>query len=261
MYKALISRTTKDVTDYDCHLDRTPEYNNPYIAKATPKILKEQTPSFASALVHEFRNPLANINLSVGMLESTIKDTELKTYLDIIIRSSERINHLIKDLLKYQQEEKIPIVKNSIHKLLDEVIELAKDRISLKNISVCKVYADQEMQIEFDRPGMKIGLTNIIINAIEAMGTERGELKLVTKSIGGKYVILIEDNGCGISKENLKFIFSPYYTNKPDGLGLGLTTTFEILRSNHVEVKVESEIGHGTRFILFFNKNNIKEAV
>ena len=105
------------------------------------------------------------------------------------------------------------------------------------------------------RPKMKIALTNIIINAVEAMTSGKGELKLVTKIVEGDYIILIEDNGCGISRKNLKNIFKPYFTNKPGGLGLGLATTFNILRANCVGINVESEEGHGSRFILSFDKN------
>jgi signal transduction histidine kinase len=68
-----------------------------------------------------------------------------------------------------------------------------------------------------DMPKIKIALTNIIINAIDAMGTEKGELRLGTKLIKGRHAVSIQDNGSGISKENLPFIFNPYFTDKPAG--------------------------------------------
>jgi signal transduction histidine kinase len=99
---------------------------------------------------------------------------------------------------------------------------------------------------------IEIALTNIIINAIDAMHPENGKLKLITKSINGKCVIEIEDNGIGISKENLNNIFTPYFTDKAGGMGLGLSTTLGILKENHATVEVQSEEGMGTRFILSF---------
>jgi C4-dicarboxylate-specific signal transduction histidine kinase len=108
-----------------------------------------------------------------------------------------------------------------------------------------------------NRPKMKVALINIIINAIESMDSENGELKIVTKSIPGKYLIWIEDNGCGISTGNLKKIFTPYFTNKSGGLGLGLSATCDILRSNKVELNVESQEGRGTRFNLSFSKHQL----
>jgi signal transduction histidine kinase len=135
----------------------------------------------------------------------------------------------------------------------DEVLAMARDRISLKHVTVRKDYALQDCQIALHRQKVKIALTNIIINALDAMPPEGGELRLITKSIGGKYTIRIEDNGCGISQANLANIFKPFFTNKPGGLGIGLATTYDILLSNHVGVTAESEEDVGTSFILLFD--------
>ena len=142
--------------------------------------------------------------------------------------------------------------KHSIHQLLDEVLAMTEDRIMLKNIRVRKDYTTLDCKIWVNKEKIKIALINIIINAIDAMPSKKGKLKLVTKSINGKCIIEIEDNGIGISKQNLKNIFKPYFTNKAGGLGLGLSTTLDILHSNHARVKVHSDEGIGTRFILSF---------
>jgi signal transduction histidine kinase len=213
-----------------------------------------QSSRFASALAHEVRNPLTNINLSIDMLNSAITNSELKIYLDIILRSSMRINHLINELLQYQDIEESETNKHSLHQLLDEVLTLTADRILLKKIRVRKEYGTEDGKICVNKEKIGIALTNIIINAIEAMSVQNGELTLVTRSIGNKYVIEIADNGTGIKNEQLKDIFRPHFTNKPGGMGLGLSTTLEILQYNHVVVDVSSEEGRGTRFLLFFDK-------
>lgn len=210
---------------------------------------------FVSVLVHELRNPLTNIMLTVHLLESRIMDDADRLYMDIIKRSSERINELINDVLKEQAKDKIKSQKHSIHQLLDEVIELARDKIILKNIVIKKSYSSHDLKIKMDRPKIKIALTNIVINSIDAMSSGNGELKFGTKSVRGKYAVSIQDNGCGISKEKLPLIFNPYFTDKPGGLGVGLAATHDIFQSNHVGVKVESVVGKGTRFILLFQKN------
>lgn len=234
-------------------------YLIPETADTDPLIYSETATEtevrFASILAHEVRNPLTSINLSIVLLAAEIKKADLKVYLDIIRRSSARINDLVNELLKYQEADKVPAESHSIHRLLDEVLEMARDRILLKNISVRKEYAAQDYHIVVNRPKMKIAFTNIVINAIDAMGTAKGQLKLVTRLTEEKYVIQIEDNGCGISPENLKNIFKPYFTDKPGGLGLGLAAANDILRSNHVGINIESEEGRGTRFILIFEKD------
>ena len=167
------------------------------------------------------------------------------------MRSITRMNDLIVELLKYNQEE-VASEKCSVQQLLDEVLELAKDRLDLKNISVRKKY-EGDCELVLNKPEMKIALTNIIVNAIEAMTKSKGKLKLATKSIKNKYGIMIQDNGCGINKDRLRKIFQPYFTTKPAGLGVGLAAAYDIFRSNDVRVYVKSKEGRGTRFTLLFD--------
>jgi signal transduction histidine kinase len=208
--------------------------------------------SFAYALAHEIRNPLTTINLAVQLLRSPAKIHDDKFYLDIILNASGQINDLITDLLRPRQPDEMQLEKYSTHQLVDEALAMTEDRILLKNITVRKDYTTLDCKILVNKQKIKIALTNIIINAIEAMPSAKGKLKLVTRSINGKCVIEIEDNGIGIGKEQLKDIFTPYFTGKAGGLGLGLSATSDILNSNHASVEVQSEEGKGTRFILSF---------
>jgi signal transduction histidine kinase len=214
--------------------------------------LKPYGPVFL-ALAHEVRNPLTNINLAVDMLVSEMKDDNLKMYLDIINRSSIRINDVLTHLLKYEDAVKVAAESHSIHQMLEEVLELAMDRIILKKISVTKEFISADIRLTFNRPEIKIAVTNIVINAIEAMSPGKGELRLITCLSDGKFQLRIEDNGCGIGKEDLKKIFKPFFTSRPGGLGLGLSTTDNALRLNRIALDVESEVGVGTSFILSFN--------
>jgi len=218
------------------------------------KVVNEQRPQLIPELAHEIRNPLTNINLAVQMLQSLVSGDDQKLYLDIILRGSSRINDMVTDLLIPVRDDEMLPGKSSIHQLLDEVLAVTEDRIRLKNITVIKEYAVRDYGIVLNGEKMKIALTNIIINAIDAMPSQNGQLKLVTGVINGKWVIQIEDNGTGISKKNLENIFKPYFTNKPGGMGLGLSATRDILLSNHAGVEVQSEEGKGTRFILSFDR-------
>ncbi len=218
------------------------------------KIVQKQSGQYASALAHEVRNPLSNINLAVEMLKSMISNDDQKIYLDIIMRGSGRINDVVTDLLNTCHAEEMQMGKYCIHQLLDEVMAMTKDRIMLKNIVVKKDYTSGDCKILVNKEKIKIALTNIIINAIDSMPSEKGKLILVTKSMNGQWAIEIEDNGTGISKENLKNIFKPYFTNRPGGMGLGLSTTLDILLSHHARIAVQSKEGVGTRFTLSFDR-------
>jgi signal transduction histidine kinase len=227
---------------------------NPLRSLSPYKIAEEKPDQFALALAHEIRNPLSNINLATDMLKSSLIADDQKMYADIITRASVRINDLVTDLLLYFQPGETQSEKYSIHQLLDDAIAITADRIALKKIAVKKYYTILDYKIFLDGRNMKIALSNILLNAIDAMSSENGELTLITKSINERCTIEIKDNGIGISKENLKNIFKPFYTNKPNGIGLGLSTTLNILYSNHFRVDVQSEEGIGTSFILSFNK-------
>ncbi len=227
---------------------------------------KEHQGHFASVLAHEVRNPLGNIRLSVDTLLSTVKEDSLNLYLNIIKRNTERINTLITQLLTDEYANETGLEECPVNELLDDVLAHVDDRLKLKNIKTVKHYSEVDYVILLNVPRMKIALTNIIINAIEAMTEGSGVLTLITKLVYGKYVIEVNDNGCGINKENLAKMFKVSFTNKPGGLGLGLTIIYDILRLNNVAINVESEEHTGTSFTLLFDKskhasNKARQAV
>jgi signal transduction histidine kinase len=242
-------------------LSNQPLSENLSIFWIPPKTVKEQNNEFTSTLLHEIRNPLTNIHLAIEVLKSTITDDSSRMYLDIIERGSMRINEQLTSLLVPTGNKDIQSEEYSIHQLLNEVLDIENDRLLLKNISVNRVYDQKGYKTILNKQGIKIALTNIIINAIEAMPSENGQLTLITRDEGDDYIVEIEDNGAGISKENLACIFEPYFTTKPGGLGIGLSTTLDILFSNHVKVNVRSKEGKGTQFVLFFTARGKYQAL
>lgn len=226
-----------------------------FVSLQFPKEIENRSVQFSSALAHEIRTPLTSIILSINELVPFVAHhDEAKIYLDIITRSAVRINKIAGLLLKLKELEAIQWEEYSLHKLLEEVIELTGDRIRLQHITVNKYYGAQDYRILMNVQGMKMALTNIVVNALDAMTIDVGQLNIVTRSIAGIFIIQIEDNGCGINEEDLKNIFNPHFTKKKGGLGIGLASTCNILRSHNVGVNVKSQEGKGTCFKLVFNK-------
>src|SRR6185503_14904733 len=118
----------------------------------TQSVWNDPSIPLASVLVHEMRNPLTNIMLTIHLLESKILDDTDRMYMDIIRRSSVKINDLVNDLLTGQKQQETKTEKYSIHQLLDEVIEMTSDKILLKNIVIKKNYALHDLKIKMDRP-------------------------------------------------------------------------------------------------------------
>jgi signal transduction histidine kinase len=221
-----------------------------------PSNRNRKKPDRFASLAHEIRNPLSTMTLAAEMLKSITTEDDQKKFLDMIIRGTRRINDILADIHSVSRGNEMNTGKHSVNQLLDEALEIAGDKIRLNDITVRKNYAIEDFKIEINRPQILIALTNIIINAVDAMAGVKGVLTLVTISTVETCIVQIEDNGCGIREENLNNIFEPYFTNKPDGLGLGLATTRNILRSNHVGLNVKSTVAKGTNFVLRFGEND-----
>ncbi|PWT76685.1 MAG: hybrid sensor histidine kinase/response regulator [Bacteroidetes bacterium] len=206
-------------------------------------------------LAHEVRNPLNNINLSIDQLLQENGGEITQLYLDIIRRNSKRINDLISQLLdssSYQEENALE--RKALQAILDECISTIMDRILLKKVNWKVIYPDEPAYIMADPPKLKIAFTNIIINAIEAMKEEQGQLDISVSIQNGHHLVYIKDNGSGISPENLPHLFEPYFTFKRNGLGIGLATTLNIIRSHKGSIDVQTSLENGSTFILKFER-------
>jgi PAS domain S-box-containing protein len=205
-------------------------------------------------IAHEVRNPLTNVNISLDMLEVDHEKNSIKNYIDIIRRSSNRINELITELLDSSREKELSFQKISIQEIFDQTLTMASDRITLKNIRVISSYPKEQAIVNADPEKIKIAILNIIINAIEAISHDHGNLSIKIENLKKVFEVSIEDNGTGISEENLSRLFEPFFTSKRNGLGLGLASTFTILQSHKIAVDVKTKLGKGTCFILSFPK-------
>ncbi len=207
------------------------------------------TGRFLRMLGHEIRNPLTNIDLSVSQLRTEGINPELTDYLDIIERNSKRISRLLTDLLQSSNPGHIERCPCRPHELLDAALHRAADRIALKRITVHRHYSTPEVQVHADPEKMKIALLNIIINAVEMVEVDRGELYLSTMLEGDDSVAMcIRDNGPGIPPEYLQHIFEPYFSRKNNGLGLGLAGTLSIVQLHSGRVEVVTVPNEGATF-------------
>ena len=229
--------------------------------KATLRIEKRGVADrLAHVLAHEVRNPLNNINLSLEQLLPEVENKDSKIYVDIIQRNSKRIEDLITELLRSSRPAEIIQVPVPLQTIVDESIAAATDRIMLKKITLYKDFPGEPIIILADAEKLKIAFLNIIINAIEAMQPESGVLNIFLKIKDKHSQLIIEDNGCGISDENLARLFEPYFTAKRNGMGLGLAATLNILQSHKLEVEVQSKLNEGSSFIITFKNPELAVA-
>jgi PAS domain S-box-containing protein len=201
-------------------------------------------------LAHEVRNPLSNIQMSVEQLETTPIQDDDRVFLEIIDRNSKRINGLITELLNSSRPAEMVYRSVSLQKILDSAVQVALDRMTLKQIHPNVIYPDDASIIQADEEKLKIAFLNILINATEAINTDGGIINIILSSKAQFYRVEISDNGCGIAPENLSKLFEPYFTSKRNGMGLGLASTLNILQAHQCVIDVKSQVGAGTTFII-----------
>ncbi len=212
------------------------------------------TGRFMRMLGHEIRNPLTNIDLSVGQILAEHPDPELMELLDIIQRNSRRIGKLVTDLLQSSNTGQLQLQTVDPKSLLEQSLAIAADRIALKKITVYRHYDSRPAAIQADPEKLKIALLNIIINAVEIMEKGAGILELGTEQDGNSFIFSIRDNGPGIARDQIHQIFEPYFSRKQNGMGLGLASTLSIVQAHGGQVEVQSEVGKGARFMVALPK-------
>lgn len=209
------------------------------------------TGRIARTIAHEVRNPLTNILLATEQLKETGNGTiESPVLLDLINRNADRINQLVSDLLNATRFTHLDFSKVDINQLLEETLEMARDRIELNRVKVKKNFSAGLNEVTLDKEKIKVALLNIIVNAIESMSKDEGVLLVNTRQQDNRCVIEIRDNGKGMDEETLQKMFDPYFTSKPNGNGLGLTNTQNIILNHNGKISAFSRPGDGTLFLI-----------
>lgn len=211
------------------------------------------TGRMARMIAHEVRNPLTNINLALGELsEINQGKEEAQTFESMISRNAKRISTLIDDLLKSARPPELEIVQTDLQEIVNSAIEFCQDRIELLDVKLKARTPEKPIEGRWDPEKLKIALVNIIINAIEAMNeTENPTLEIAVWEENETKVVQISDNGKGMDDETQNSLFDPFFTNRKNGLGLGMTATLNIISMHKGKVNVQSELGKGTSFNVY----------
>ncbi len=212
----------------------------------------------AAKVAHEIRNPLLAIGGFAKRLDKEIEDDKLKGYVKVIIDETRRLERILNETLSFVRPQPSTKIPFNINKLIYDIANLTES--SLKN-SNNKLFIESEDDViisgSYDK--LKEVMLNLITNANEA--TKNGTITIRLKKLIDQIkeenleeefcVIEIEDTGCGISKENLKKIFNPFFTTKINGTGLGLAISKKIIDEHGGIIKVESEENKGTVFKIY----------
>lgn len=215
--------------------------------------------TLAAGLAHEIKNPLGGIKGAAQLLEREFEpESEMLDYTRVMIRETDRIDHIIRELLELAAPRGLKLAPVNLHKILGDLLLLQKQAVAGLDIVISKhfdpsipdIMADEEMLVRL--------FLNLIRNAIDAI-VHNGRLSVssrvlsdyrMTKNERNSRMVAIEvaDNGAGIPLDDIENIWTPFFSTKSGGTGLGLTICHKIVSEHRGMIKVESESGHGTKF-------------
>ncbi len=220
----------------------------------------------AAAIAHELNNPLAGVLVYSRLLYKKINSDGLSkeealSYLSKIEAEISRSSGIIRNLLDFarQSEPRLTIV--DIRQVIDQALSLVSHQAQLQNVEVIKEFHCDDCRVMADFDQLRQVFTNLILNAVQAM-PQGGKLILRSKIISEEGLrgekrervkIDIIDTGCGIPKENMRQLFTPFFTTKErgKGVGLGLAVAHGIIQRHKGKIEVESEVGKGTTFTIY----------
>lgn len=212
------------------------------------------TGKLARTIAHEVRNPLTNLSLALDQIRKELPQNNEAgiLYADIIERNAKRIEQLVGEMLRSGKPKELNLQLSILRDILTDTLRLATDRIKLNQLRLEVDIGEDLPKILVDPEKIQVALLNIIINAVEAVQKETGILRVRAFKTEQGVTVSISDNGKGISDEDINRLFDPFFTGKQGGMGLGLTSTKNILDSHCAHVEVESEVGSGTTFYIRF---------
>lgn len=208
----------------------------------------------AAGIAHEINNPLTGvIGFSQILLDEDLPPN-IKEQVKIIAEGSKRVKEIVKRMLTFARQSKPYKTNINIHELIDNTLELRRYVLKTANIEVVKHYDATLSWVTVDPGQLQQVFINIIVNAEYAMkkAHDGGTLTITTKKKGEDIYISFQDDGPGISEENLQKIFSPFFTTKDpgEGTGLGLSLSRSIILEHNGTIESESKPGKGTAFII-----------
>lgn len=203
-----------------------------------------------AGLAHELRNPLGTIKASAEMLtKPSIKDrpevmAEMAEYIGSEVN---RMNGLITRFLNFARPLQIQPVIADLRNVIDEVVRQQSDLAKREEVAIETRLAEGDWHFQFDPDLLKVALSNLLQNAIQASAPGMS-ISVSALLVGTNVVITVADRGEGIQPQHLENIFNPFFTTKPQGVGLGLPIVSRIVDEHQGRIEVSSEPGTGTRF-------------
>ncbi len=195
----------------------------------------------ASRISHDIRNPLSNVKMSIELMKNSPPDTKItdKTInekLEVASKNIERISHQVNDVLEFVKNRELKKENIRVSAILHDTIESMQIPSNIR-IKMAK----SDISVFADLFQLQIVFNNIILNAIQAIGKDSGEILIKISEKNDKIIIKFEDSGPNIPEDVLNHIFETLVTTKQVGTGLGLVSCKTIIENHKGEITVEND--------------------
>lgn len=221
----------------------------------------EAVGTLAGGIAHNFNNILTVIMGNYELLRSSIpKNTEEAKTLSQCLEATERAALLTRQLLVVSRTQDLNPEPINVNELLTNLIDLLSPLVG-EHIHVKTDFHTTEIIVKADRGHLEQVFMNLILNSRDAIGSS-GNLSLSTEARGDQVAICVEDDGPGISDDDMPHIFDPFFTTKEvgKGTGLGLATVQSIVQQSRGKIEVDSEPQHGTRITIILPTSDKVES-
>ncbi len=201
----------------------------------------------SAGLAHELRNPLGTIRASSEMLNRTLsaENDVAREVAGFITSEADRMNSLVTRFLQFARPLQLRLEPSDLGAMIDRAIAAASREA--QSVSIYKNYDPGIAPFPFDAEMMERVVFNLVVNAAQATAPG-GAVTVKTRASGGVAEIAVIDRGSGIEPGHLDSIFNPFFTTKPQGVGLGLAIVSKIVDEHGGKIAVESEAGRGSVF-------------
>ncbi|WP_319762589.1 HAMP domain-containing sensor histidine kinase [Maridesulfovibrio sp.] len=208
--------------------------------------------TLASGIAHQLNNPLNNISTSCQILEERTKgkDELADKMMHNIMQETMRSRDIVKGLLEFSREREYSPGPIEIDKIVQSAVSLVSSQVP-SNINLV-LNLPENIFVFADRRKLQEAFINLLINAIQAIGTDQGQIEVSLSADKENTTINISDTGPGIPPETQERIFDPFFSTKEvgQGTGLGLYIVYGIIEKHQGNIRVRSNPGQGTKFLI-----------
>jgi signal transduction histidine kinase len=211
----------------------------------------------SASIAHEVNNPLSGVlnytQLLIRKIESDRFSTETaRDYLAKMESELIRSTGLVRNLLDFARQSAPTLVETDLNDVVNRVLDLTAHSARINKVEVIKELDPSLPKLTADPNQLQQVFTNLVVNAIQAM-PQGGKLTLSTSHDGGQLKLQVRDTGYGISAENMRKLFTPFFSTKKEvkGVGLGLAISYGIIQRHRGKIDVQSEEGKGTTFTVY----------